>query len=399
MLTSSKINSLKPKVKPYKVSDAHGLHILVRPSGTKTWRQKYRINGREKLLTHGKYPFTTLAEARKLRDEALALLEKGNDPAKAKRQAKAQLANTFGNVAKEWFDKEAINWKPIHSNKVWRQMEADLFPILKDQPIDQISPTDLLAVLKKVESRGALDVAARLRQRCEVIFKHAILTERAQTNPATQLVGVLKTKKVEHLKALEAKELPAFFSKLESFDSHAIVKAATKIVAHTFVRSQELRLTTWSEIDFENRLWTIPAERMKTQAADHLIPLSDEVIELFKVLEQHNGNREYVFASPQRPKQPISTNAMIQLLYRMGYKNKATVHGFRTTASTFLNESGYNRDAIERQLSHGERDKVRAAYNRSEYLAERVKMLNDWSRFLGSMTNKVIPLQTNSNAS
>lgn len=347
MLTSSKINSLKPKEKPYKVSDAHGLHILIRPSGTKTWRQKYRINGREKLLTHGKYPFTTLAEARKLRDEALGLLEKGIDPSRAKRQAKAQAENTFGNVAKEWFDKEAINWKPIHSDKVWRQIERDLFPILKNQPIEQISPTDLLEVLKKVEARGALDVAARLRQRCEVIFKHAILTERASVNPATQLRGVLKTKKVKHLNALEAKELPEFF---------------TKLVAHTFVRSQELRFTTWDEIDFENRLWTIPAERMKTQAADHLIPLSDEVIERFDILKQHNGHSEFVFASPQRLKQPISENAMIQLLYRMGYKNRATVHGFRTTASTFLNESGYNPDAIERQLSHGERDKVRAAY-------------------------------------
>lgn len=394
MLTTSKINSLKRKEKAYKVSDAHGLHILIRPTGTKTWRQKYRMNGKEKLLTHGKYPFTTLAEARKLRDEALALLEKGNDPAKVKRQAKAQQANTFGNIAKEWFDKEAINWKPIHSNKVWRQMERDLFPILKNQQIDQISPTDLLEVLKKVESRGALDVAARLRQRCEAIFKHAILTERAQINPATQLVGVLKTKKTKHLNALQAKELPEFFSKLESFDSHAIVKAATKLVAHTFIRSKELRETPWEEIDFENRLWNIPAKRMKTHAADHLIPMSDEVIELFRELQQYNGDREWVFASPQRPKQPISTNAMIQLLYRMGYKGRATVHGFRTTASTFLNESGYNVDAIERQLSHGERDKVRAAYNRSEYLVERTKMLNDWSRFLGSMTKKVVPLQS-----
>ncbi|MFT6100590.1 MAG: hypothetical protein ACJAYF_003148, partial [Arenicella sp.] len=149
MLTTSKINSLKPKEKPYKVSDAHGLHIFIRPSGTKTWRQKYRYNGKEKLLTHGKYPFTTLAEARKLRDEALTLLEKAIDPAKAKRQAKTQLSNTFENLAKEWFDKQAINWKPIHADKVWGQMERDLFPILKDQPIDKISPTDLLEVLKK----------------------------------------------------------------------------------------------------------------------------------------------------------------------------------------------------------------------------------------------------------
>ena len=396
MLTTSKINSLKPKEKQYKVSDAHGLHILIRPTGTKVWRQKYRINGREKLLTHGKYPFTTLAEARKLRDEALALLEKGIDPAKAKRQAKAQKDNTFGNLAKEWFDKEAVDWKPIHSNKVWRQMERDLFPILKDQLVDQITPTDLLEVLKKVESRGALDVAARLRQRCDAIFRLAIITERATTNPATQLVGALKTKKVEHLKALEAKELPDFFSTLEDFNSHAVIKIAIRMIAHTFVRSKELRFTVWSEIDFENSLWTIPAERTKTGNNDHLTPMSDEVIELFEQLKNFNGDHEHVFASPQRPKQPISSHAMIQLLYRMGYKNKATVHGFRTTASTYLNESGYNRDAIERQLSHAERDKVRAAYNRSEYLAERTKILNDWSQYLGAMSNNIVPLRKSS---
>ncbi len=392
MLTSTKLNSLKAKEKPYKVSDAYGLYVLVRPTGTKSWKQKYRINGREKLLTHGTYPHTSLAEARKLRDQAIAELEKGIDPAKSKRQQKLKSANTFGVLAKEWFDKQAINWKPIHADKVWRQMEADLFPRLHDEPITKITTTDLLEVLRKVEARGALDVVSRLRQRCEAIFKHAILTERASANPAIPLVGVFKTKKVEHLKALEAKELPEFFSKLEAIESHPIVKVATKLVAHTFIRSKELRETPWHEIDFDNRLWTIPAERMKTQASDHLIPLSDEVIELFRELQQHNGNREFVFASPQRPKQPISTNAMIQLLYRMGYKGRATVHGFRTTASTFLNETGYNPDAIERQLSHGERNQVRAAYNRSEYIAERTKMLNDWSRFLASNDSKVVPI-------
>ena len=302
-------------------------------------------------------------------------------------------ANTFGRIAKEWFDKESINWKVNHSNKVWRQMERDLFPILENQAIDQISTTDLLEVLRKVEARGALDVASRLRQRCDAIFRHAILTDRAKHNPATQLVGVLKTKKTVHLKALQAKELPEFFSKLENIDSHDVVKLATKLVAHTFVRSKELRETQWDEIDFEQRLWTIPAERMKTNAADHLIPMSDEVVELFENLKQLNGNREWVFASSQRPKQPISTNAMIQLMYRMGYKGRATVHGFRTTASTFLNESGYNPDAIERQLSHGERNKVRAAYNRSEYLAERTKMLNDWSRYSGAMSANVVSIK------
>ena len=245
-----------------------------------------------------------------------------------------------------------------------------------------------------MEARGALDVASRLRQRCEGIFQHAIVTERAQHNPASHLGGALKTKKVEHLKALEAKELPEFFDKLKSFDSHPIVKAATKIVAHTFVRSSELRFTKWSEIDFENRLWTIPAERMKIKSSDHLVPMSDPVIELFQELYKYNGKREYVFASPQRPKQPISENAMIQLLYRMGYKGKATVHGFRSTASTFLNETGYNPDAIERQLSHGERNQVRAAYNRGEYLNERTQMLIEWSQFLDSCSNKVVPLNS-----
>jgi len=369
------------------------LHILIRPTGTKTWRQKYRINGREKLLTHGKYPHTSLAEARKLRDKAIAQLEKGVDPAKAKRQEQAKSSNTFGVIAKEWFDKQAINWKQIYCDKVWRQMETDLFPRLQDEPITKITTTDLLEVLRKVEQRGALDVTSRLRQRCEAIFKHAILTERATTNPATPLVGVFKTKKVKHLNALEAKELPEFFSKLEAIESHLIVKIATKLVAHTFIRSKELRFAEWEEIDFDERLWCIPIHKTKTQESDHLIPLTDEVIELLKELQQHNGDRQFVFASPQRPKQPISTNAMIQLLYRMGYKGRATVHGFRTTASTFLNEAGYNPDAIERQLSHRERNQVRAAYNRSEYLAERTKMLNDWSKYLASFSKVVVPIK------
>ena len=384
MLNPTKLNSLKPKDKPYKKGDAHGLYIDVRPTGSKYWRQKYRYNGKEKLLSHGRYPGVSLADARKLRDDAIELLSKGIDPSKSKRQAKAQLSNTFGILAKEWFDKQAINWKPNHAAKVWRQMERDLLPHLENEPIDKISPTDLLNVLKKVESRGALDVASRLRQRSESIFKHAILTERAKTNPATQLVGVLKTKKTKHLNALDYKELPDFFRRLESFDSHPVVKNAVKLIAHTFVRSQELRFTVWSEIDFDERMWLIPAERMKMDS-EHYVPLSDEVIELFREIQDINGHREYVFASPQRVKQPISTNAMIQVIYRMGYKGKATVHGFRSTASTYLNEAGYNPDAIERQLSHAERNQVRAAYNRGEYLEERKQLLKHWSQYIASL--------------
>ena len=377
-LTDSKIRSLKPKDKPYKVSDAHGLYIFVRPTGTKSWRQKYRYQGKEKLLSHGKYPIVSLAEARVLRDEAIRLLHEGIDPSKIKRREKSDAKNTFGAIAKEWFEKESINWKESHAQKVWKQLEADVLSLLNNEPIDKISPTDLLEVLNKIVARGALDIASRQRQRCDAIFRHAILTERATNNPATQLKGVLKTKKVVHRKALELKDLPIFLKRLEDTKAHPVVKIATKVLIHTFVRTGELRGAKWDEFDFSRQLWTIPSSRMK-MGVEHLVPLSNQVVELMEELRQINGHREYCFASPSRPSKPLSENAVLNLLYRMNYKGKATGHGFRATASTALNEMGFNPDAIERQLAHGERNKIRAAYNRGQYLKERAEFMQVWS--------------------
>jgi integrase len=392
MLTDTKLKSLKPKAKQYRLSDGNGLYIEVRPNGSRYWRQAYRYNGRQKTLAHGVYPITTLAEAREKRDTALKLLSTDQDPAKIKRRAKTSSKNTFEAIAREWHEKQAVNWKPIHAQKVWKQLEADVLPYLKDEPVDKISPTDLLEVLKRIEKRGALDIAARQRQRCDAIFKHAILTERATLNPATQLTGVLKTKKVEHRKALDRKELPEFFRQLELAQAHDVVRLATKVLIHTFVRTGELRGAKWSEFDFDERIWQIPAYRMK-MGIEHLVPLSDEVIDMLKELKVHNGKREYVFASPQRPKQPISENAILDLIYRMGYKGRATGHGFRATASTTLNEMGYNSDAIERQLAHIEQNKVKAAYNRSEYMKERKLLMRDWSNYIRSTSNKVLALR------
>ncbi len=389
MLTVTKLNSLKPQAKPYKVSDAHGLYIYVRPTGTKSWRQKYRFNGKEKLLTHGKYPLVSLVEARELRDKALRLLHEGVDPSLVKLGQKLSRANTFGVIAKEWHEKESINWKPSHSQKVWRQLESDILKHLRDSPIDSISPTELLSVLEKIEKRGALDIASRQRQRCEAIFRHAILTERASHNPATQLVGVMKTKRVEHRKALKLEELPEFLDQLERTSAHQVVKIATKILIHTFVRTGELRGAKWDEIDFDKQIWSIPAERMK-MGREHLVPLSEEVVSLLKQVKDINGQREYVFASPQRPKQPLSENAILNLIYRMGYKGKATGHGFRATASSALNEMGHNPDAIERQLSHTEKNKVKAAYNRAEYFGERKKIMECWSKLIQSNQQKIL---------
>lgn len=292
----------------------------------------------------------------------------------------------------------SLNWKPIHSKKVWKQLSADVLPYIQDEPIDKITTIDLLEILRRVEKRGALDIAARQRQRCEAIFKLAILTERATHNPASQLVGVLKTKRVQHRKALDRKDLPEFFNKLESTESHIIVKLATKMLIHTFVRTGELRFATWDEFDFEELMWHIPVERMKMNA-DHFVPLTDQTIKLLEQLKEHNGKRKYVFASPSRPKQALSENAILNLLYRMGYKGKATGHGFRATASTTLNEMGYNPDAIERQLAHTEQNKIRAAYNRSEYNEERVTLMKNWSNFIESVSNNVIPIQRAKSAS
>ena len=389
MLTDTKLKSLKPRDKQYRLSDGNGLYIEIRPNGSKYWRQAYRFNGRQKTLAHGIYPIISLAEARTRRYAALRSLAKDQDPAKVKRREKSATKNTFEVLAKEWHEKQAINWKPIHAEKVWKQLEADVLPYLKDEPIDKISPTDLLEVLKRIEKRGALDIASRQRQRCDAIFKHAILTERATHNPATQLTGVLKTKKVEHRKALDRKELPEFFRQLEIVEAHNVVKLATKMLIHTFVRTGELRGAKWSEFDLEERVWQIPANRMK-MGIEHLVPLSDEAISILNELRAYNGNREYVFASPQRSKQPLSENAILSLLYRMGYKGRATGHGFRATASTTLNEMGYNSDAIERQLAHSEQNKVKAAYNRSEYMEERVKIMCDWSHFVKTQNENVL---------
>jgi integrase len=396
MLTDTLIKSLKAKDKTYSKSDSNGLFLEVNTKGSKYWRQRYRYTGKHKKLSHGVYPRVSLAKARELRDKALDDIQNGLDPAKVKRQSKVQMGNTFGLVAKEWHEKQSVNWKPNHSTKVWRQLEADVLPYLKDEPIDKISVTDLLEVLQRIEKRGALDIASRQRQRCEAIFKHAILSERATYNPATQLVGVLKTKKVQHRKALDRKDLPAFFQGLESIESHPVVKLATKMLIHTFVRTGELRNATWDEFDLNERLWHIPAERMKMDM-DHFVPLTDQTISFLNELKEYNGKRTHVFASPSRPKQALSNNAILNLLYRMGYKNKATGQGFRATASTILNEMGYNRDAIERQLAHAEPNKIRAAYNRSEYIEERTILMRDWSNYLSSLDNNIVPIRATNN--
>jgi integrase len=383
----------KPREKTFKLSDGHGLYLEIRPDGKRYWRHNYRYNGKQKTLAHGVYPETSLAEARDKRTAARKLLRAGIDPSKQKKADKANKTNVFKSIAKEWFDSQCEDWEEGHAKKVWHYLEVDIFPHIGDEPIAQITTPQLLDVLRRVEKRGAYDIVSRLRQRCEAIFKYAVLTERAAFNPATQLQGVFKKRKVVHQKALGRKELPKFMDGLNHYSGHPVTKLATEMLAHTFVRTGELRFAKWEEFNLEECMWLIPAERMK-KGNDHLVPLTARVLEMLEELRDHNGNREFVFASPNKPKQALSENAVTNVLYRMGYKGKATGHGFRSTASTILNEMGYNRDAIERQLAHVERNQVRAAYNRSEYLEERKKIMADWSKYLLSLSDNVVPIST-----
>jgi len=380
-LTDTAIKKLKPQEKPYKKGDSHGLYILIHPNGSKYWRQKYRINGREKLLSHGTYPLVSLSEARELRDKARKLIKDGVDPINQKRIDRRQAENTFKSIAIEWHATKQNQWTEKHAKRVIDTLTQDIFPSIGNIPINEIQTPQVIEALKRIERRGALEVAGRVAQRVNAVFKYAMASGLIMSNPATDVKVVLKKPIKKQHNALEREDLPEFFDRLRKDGGHPVVKLATRALVHTFVRTGELRQAKWSEFNLEERLWRVPKERMK-MGVEHLVPLSDQMLLLLEDIRVHTGNREYVFASPNQPRKPLSENGILQCLYRMGYKGIATGHGFRATASTILHEMGYNSDAIERQLSHGEKDKVKAAYNRSKYLDDRVKIMQGWSDYL-----------------
>jgi len=390
MLTDQKVKALKPKNKQYKIADEKGLYLLVKPNSGKYWRLKYHFLGKEKNLAIGVYPDVSLKQARLARDEAKKLIHLGIDPTQDKQEQKLKRLelsnNSYEVVTREWIATKRKQWSKIHSDKVTRSFEQDIFPSLGNKPINEITAPILLFALRKIENRGALEVAQRVLQRCGAVFTYGIATGICQRNPATDLKGSLTTPKKEHYKALSKKELPAFLSDLEKYDGHITSKLGLQLLIHTFIRTKELREAVWSEFDFEAKQWIIPAERMKMKA-EHIVPLSKQAIEILEQLKEINGQYDYVLAGIRNPKKPISNNTLLYGIYRMGYHSRATAHGFRATASTILNEMGYNRDAIERQLAHAESNKVRAAYNRAEYLNERIVIMQDWSNLLESMTS------------
>ncbi len=398
-LVGTGIKTAQAKAKPYKLFDGEGMYLLVTPSGGKYWRLKYRFAGKEKTLALGVYPDVGLADARVKRTDARKLLTNKIDPGLAKkeqiRNERIKAGNTFEGMAREWHDKQKHKWTASHAERVLTSLELNIFPSLGARPIAEITPAELLDVLRVIENRGALEIAARVLQRCSSVFRYAIASQRTRTNPAADLKGALKPPVRQHYSALSAKDLPEFLTKLEQFKGYETTKLAIHLLMLTFVRTGELRAAKWDEFDLPGKMWRIPADRMK-MGVEHLVPLSDQALDVLNRLQVLTGAYDLVFPGRNYADKPISENTVLYGLYRMGYHSRATGHGFRTTASTVLNELGFESDAIERQLAHGEKDKVRAAYNRAKYLDKRKAMMQTWADYLDGKNDseKVVPIRS-----
>ncbi len=390
-LTDIKCKALQSTQKSYKVSDEKGLYLEVAPSGGKYWRLKYRFGGKEKKLAFGVYPEVSLKEARDKRDAARKQIKDNIDPSQEKKLAKLNQAinakNSFESIAREWHSKQTEIWTQRYCETVLRNLEKDIFPIIGFRPINQIIPAELLVALRKIEERDALDIAKKMRQTCGQIFRYAISTSNAERDITADLQGALKTRKRKHFNKFEENELPEFLQKIEQYDGEYQTRLGLKLLLLTFVRTTELRGARWDEIDFEKAQWHIPPERMKMRVK-HIVPLSKQVVEILKQLQNINGNKTFIFPNRHNPNKFISENTFLFAIYRMGYHKKATPHGFRGTASTILNENNFRPDVIERQLAHGERNKVRASYNHAQYLPERAEMMQWWADYLDKIGSK-----------
>jgi len=393
-LTATAVKQCKSKEKLYWLTDSSGLRLLVHTNGSKYWRLKYRYSGKQKTLALGVYPEVSLKEAREGRRAARKLLREGHDPIIVRRKMKdTQLReqdNDFGTNARTWWDNQRGTWTEDHAQRVWKRLKDNCRQIWTDD-IDQLAPRDIISVVKKVESRGALDVANRILQDIRRICRYAVQTGKATANPATELQGVVKARKATHQSSLPREQLPKFLRSLDQYHDQGgrkLTVLAIKLLILTFVRPGELRASKWKEFDLDNKIWRIPGERMK-MGTDHIVPLSKQAMDIVRQLREVSAQYELVFPSERRRTDPMSDNTMRKAIFRMGFdgknegKIKAVPHGFRATASSILNEEGYNPDAIERQLSHMERNGVRAAYtHHARYLDERRTMMNWWGDYL-----------------
>jgi integrase len=397
-LTDTAIKKAKPKATAYKIADGGGLYLLVAPNGSKLWRYKYRIGGKEFTFAIGPYSEVSLATAREVHTNSRKLVSQSIHPLhhrKAEELKKTtDAANTFKAIASEWIVKNKGRWTPYYLRQVERFMASDVYPSIGALPIKQVTAAHLLTILKKVEGRGAETVAINIRQWCSQAFRHAVANLQVDADPTAALKGAVARPKVKHNTPLSAKEIPAFMTALGKFGGYRTTAIAVELLLLTFVRTVELRKATWSEFDLEAALWRIPAERMKMKT-EHLVPLSSQAVALVKELHEWTGSRNYLFPNYRTPKDCMTATTVNRALERMGYRGKFSAHGFRSTASTLLHELGYRPEVIERQLAHAERNKVKAAYNHAEYLKERKTMMQQWASYIVSLCGgaDVVPIK------
>ncbi|MBO9576583.1 MAG: tyrosine-type recombinase/integrase [Sphingobium sp.] len=391
MLTHIQIASAKPAEKPFKLHDDKGLHLLVRPNGSKLWRMRYRFLDKQKELHIGPWPQVGIAEARTRRDEARARIAAGTDPAVEKKRAriaaKFAAANTFKEVAEEWLLKcEREGLASVTLDKI-RWLLAKAYPVIGSLPISQITPHEALAVLRKVEATGRYESARRMRSVLSRVFRYGVATIRCDKDVAADLRGAIATPKVKHFAAITGPaEVGALLRAIDGYTGQAVTRMAMRLSPHVLLRPGELRQAEWSDIDVERAIWFVPATRMKMRRP-HRVPLSRQVLGMIEELREITGHRQHMFPCMGKPRKAMSENAVNQGLRRLGYTtNEMTAHGFRAMAATLLNESGkWNPDAIERQLAHMDTNQVRRAYARGEYWDERVIMMQHWSDHLDQL--------------
>ena len=389
-LTDTAAKNAKAQDKPVKLFDGGGLFLLVTPNGGKLWRLKYRFGGKEKLLSIGAYPIISLKEAREKREEAKKMLAAGVDPGHSKKAAKAAgrlvESSVFEVVAREWHAKYSVSWSESNKAKVLARLENDVFPFIGNKPAGEVGAPELLEALRRIEKRGAVDTAHRALQDCSRVFRYAIATGRAERDTAADLRGALTPVKGGNFASItEPQKVGRLLRAIDGYESNFIVGSALKLAPLVFVRPGELRQAEWAEFNFGAAEWRIPAAKMKARQL-HIVPLSHQALAILRELQRFTGQENYCFPAFRGKGRPISDVTLLAALRTLGYlPGQMTVHGFRSMASTLLNELGYNRDWIERQLAHGERNSVRAAYNYAEYLPERRQMMQEWADFLDKL--------------
>lgn len=390
-LTDIQVKSAKPKDKRFVLRDERGLYLEVAPSGGKWWRLRYSFGGKENRLSLGTYPDVSSSEARQKRDATRKLIAQGINPSEKRKHEKARSAKeyTFEFVAHEWAKRHVAIWSKEHAQLTLRRLELNIFPYIGAKPIDDITVSDLLECLRRIETRGALEVCHRVRSICSMVFRYAIVIGKGTVDPAETLKGAFALSRKTHYATItEPKRIGQLLRDIDNCKASQAVYCALRLAPFVFVRPGELRHAEWVEFDLENAEWRIPSEKIKTRKP-HIVPLSKQAIAILKDLQALTGHGKYLFPSIRTDARLMSNNTLNVALRRIGYdSDEICSHGFREMASTLLNELGWSPDAIERQIAHSESNKVRAAYNHAEYLPERRKMMQAWSDYLDELRKK-----------